>query len=195
VCLEHVDVGVFCGGLGTRLNHPDLPKALVPVRGKPFLEHLLQDLEEAGARKVVLIAGHRGAQIGAFLDGYTTNLSVELVIYEPRGVFDALCQSLPLFTSDYVLLTNGDTLLSSDICRFVNSGKTRKASVLWTRNVHTSYMDDSGFRLFKSKTLLEVADFGDYELFVRSLAYPIMMPGHFLDLGTPERLALANDYQ
>ncbi|MGH9488281.1 MAG: sugar phosphate nucleotidyltransferase [Terriglobales bacterium] len=41
------DVAILCGGLGTRLRpvFSSLPKCLAPVGGRPFLDHLLAQLE------------------------------------------------------------------------------------------------------------------------------------------------------
>ncbi|MBN9276575.1 MAG: NTP transferase domain-containing protein, partial [Hyphomicrobium sp.] len=37
---------VLCGGLGTRLGEltASTPKPMLPVAGRPFLEHLLQEI-------------------------------------------------------------------------------------------------------------------------------------------------------
>ena len=47
---------VLAGGLGTRLRPvvSDLPKAMAPIAGQPFLKYLLQFLEMNGVRRVVL---------------------------------------------------------------------------------------------------------------------------------------------
>src|SRR5215472_13704202 len=51
---------VLAGGLGTRLRArvPDVPKAMAPVAGRPFLAWLLDELADAGFRRVVLSVGH-----------------------------------------------------------------------------------------------------------------------------------------
>ncbi len=52
---------ILAGGLGTRLREavPDSPKSVAPVAGRPFLIHLLKQLEQAGARRIVLCTGYR----------------------------------------------------------------------------------------------------------------------------------------
>lgn len=56
---------VLVGGLGTRLQHklPDLPKALAPVAGRPFLEWQLRFLFNQGMRRVVLSTGHLAEKV------------------------------------------------------------------------------------------------------------------------------------
>ena len=51
---------VLAGGLGTRLRSvvADVPKAMAPVAGRPFLEHLLDMLVEAGFESVILGLGY-----------------------------------------------------------------------------------------------------------------------------------------
>ena len=53
---------ILCGGLGSRL-YPitkTLPKPMVPVMGKPFLEYLLLQLEEQGINRFILLTGYLG---------------------------------------------------------------------------------------------------------------------------------------
>jgi NDP-sugar pyrophosphorylase family protein len=56
---------ILAGGLGTRLREavPDSPKSVAPVAGRPFLIHLLKQLEQAGARCIVLCTGYRSGQV------------------------------------------------------------------------------------------------------------------------------------
>lgn len=56
---------VLCGGRGTRLASVlgELPKALVPVAGRPLLSHLLTDLAAAGVAEVLLLAGVGGERL------------------------------------------------------------------------------------------------------------------------------------
>ena len=56
---------VLAGGLGTRMKStiPDVPKSLISVRGRPFIEWQLEWLVEQGVRDVILCIGHRGGDI------------------------------------------------------------------------------------------------------------------------------------
>lgn len=117
--LKAIDVAVLAGGLGTRLAGavPGLPKALAPVGGRPFLEHLLDWLESHGARRVVLLLGHRADQIEAHLAAHPRPhlefaFSVEP---EPLGTCGALGYAARHFRSDPVLVVNGDTFVDGDL--------------------------------------------------------------------------------
>ena len=65
--LAGIDTLVLCGGLGTRLRPAisDLPKALAPVEGRPFLSLLLEWLHGQGLQRFVLCTGHLAEHIEA----------------------------------------------------------------------------------------------------------------------------------
>lgn len=72
-------VAVLAGGLATRLGPATarLPKALLPVAGRPFLYWQLALLAQQGITRVVLCIGHRGEQIQAAVgDGTGFGLAV-----------------------------------------------------------------------------------------------------------------------
>ena len=60
---------VLAGGLGTRLGARtrDLPKALVPIAGRPFLGWLLEALVRCQYSQVVMCISHHGEQIVDYL--------------------------------------------------------------------------------------------------------------------------------
>src|SRR5262245_48052901 len=63
---------ILCGGLGTRMRpHTDLlPKPMIAVNGRPFLEYLVGQLRDQGIGRIVLLTGYRAAQIEShFGDG------------------------------------------------------------------------------------------------------------------------------
>ena len=112
---------ILAGGLGTRLRSvvPDRPKVLAAVRGRPFLEHLLDRLAEHGIRHVVLCTGHLADQVRAqFGDNYGDLRLVHSEEPSPLGTAGALRLALPLFESDPVLVMNGDSLCDIDLGAF-----------------------------------------------------------------------------
>lgn len=50
---------VLAAGKGTRMNS-DLPKVLVPVCGRPMVEHVLDALDRAGIVRKMVVVGYRG---------------------------------------------------------------------------------------------------------------------------------------
>ena len=60
---------IFAAGLGTRLRPltDHMPKALVPVAGKPMLERVILRLKEAGFNEITVNIHHFGEQIIDFL--------------------------------------------------------------------------------------------------------------------------------
>src|SRR5712692_2156565 len=113
-------VAVLAGGLGNRLHAVTgdaLPKALVPVLGRPFIDWKLEGLAAAGTHRVVLLVGHHGGQIRAHVgDGRRYGLSVEYVEDGPvlLGTGGAVARALPSL-ADAFWVTYGDTLLEFDV--------------------------------------------------------------------------------
>ena len=70
---------ILCGGLGTRLRPltDTMPKPLVPVNGRPFLEHLIEQIRAQGIRRILLLTGYRGEMIHEYF-GTGKTLGVEI---------------------------------------------------------------------------------------------------------------------
>ena len=105
---------VLAGGMGTRIRERsgDLPKALIPVLGKPFIFYQLAWLAAQGVTKIVLSIGYRGNLIRAAVgDGSRFNLAV---VYADEG--DALrgTGGALRFIADLGLLQAGFFVLYGD---------------------------------------------------------------------------------
>ncbi len=61
---------IFAAGLGTRLKPltDTLPKALVPVGGKPLLQHIIGKLKQSGFDEIIINIHHFGQQIIDFVE-------------------------------------------------------------------------------------------------------------------------------
>jgi NDP-sugar pyrophosphorylase family protein len=78
--IEGVPVALLAGGLATRLRPmtETIPKALVDLAGKPFIDHQLALLHRNGIRKVVLCLGYLGEQVERHLgDGLSIGMELE----------------------------------------------------------------------------------------------------------------------
>lgn len=76
---------IFAAGLGTRLKPltDTLPKALVPINGKPMLEHTIQRLKNSGVEEIVVNVHHFADQIIDFLQE-KKNFGIHIEVSDER---------------------------------------------------------------------------------------------------------------
>jgi N-acetyl-alpha-D-muramate 1-phosphate uridylyltransferase len=107
---------ILAGGRGTRLGSltDELPKALVDVAGRPFIEYQLELLRARDVTDVVLCVGYLGSLVEREVgDGSRFGLTIRYS-YDgdvPLGTAGALRNALTLFEPRF-LVTYGDTLLA-----------------------------------------------------------------------------------
>ena len=123
---------VLAGGLGTRLRPTvgDRPKVLAPVCDRPFLAHLLDRLDAAGVRRVVLLTGHSGAQVREALGEHHGGMALAYSEEpSPLGTGGALRLALPQLNAATILLLNGDSYCGLNLAAFAASHRRRGAGV------------------------------------------------------------------
>lgn len=77
-----MQVAILAGGLATRLRPitETIPKAMVPINGKPFLEYQIDFLKKSGVTDLVLCVGHLSEQIEQYFDdGHTRGVTIRYV--------------------------------------------------------------------------------------------------------------------
>jgi NDP-sugar pyrophosphorylase family protein len=108
---------ILAGGLGTRLGPltRTVPKPMVPVAGRPYLEHQLRELARQDVTDVVLLTGYLGEQIEDFFgDGRPLGLRLRYRRETtPQGTGGALRDAADLL-ADSFLLIYGDSYLPID---------------------------------------------------------------------------------
>ena len=118
VSLQPVPAVVLAAGFGSRLlaAGADLPKALVPVLGRPLLAYTLDGLAAAGVQQAYVVVGHRGDQVIEAVAGLQTpGLTVGFVrnphFELPNG--SSLAAAREAVDGNPFLLLMADHLLSS----------------------------------------------------------------------------------
>lgn len=115
---------ILAGGLGTRLREavPNSPKSVAPVAGRPFLIHLLKQLEEAGAHRIVLCTGYRSGQIDQEIGSRFEDAEIAYSIEDqPLGTGGALRLAWQRYggsEADGWLVANGDSYCDLDLNEF-----------------------------------------------------------------------------
>ncbi len=99
---------VFAAGEGKRLRPltRNRPKAMLPVGGKPLLQHLLEAIHLCGIRRVVLLVGHKKEMVESYFgDGERIGLEIAYAVQEPPlGTADALRKASALVDDDFLLV-------------------------------------------------------------------------------------------
>ena len=114
-----MNVLILAGGLGTRLGEilGDLPKALAPIRNKPFLEYLLKFISHQGFRDVIISLGYGSDAIREYLgDGSSLGLKIRYTIERDLlGTGGAVKLAESLIESDDFFVINGDTYFEVEL--------------------------------------------------------------------------------
>ncbi|MGE0054380.1 MAG: HAD-IIIA family hydrolase [Hyphomicrobium sp.] len=122
---------ILCGGLGTRLGTLTsvTPKPLLQVAGRPFLDHLIQEIARYGVPRITLVAGHMGEQLVAAYDGRRCDGATIEVLVEPTpmGTGGALLFARSALASEFLLM-NGDSWIDEDLVTFSRSWRRTRAS-------------------------------------------------------------------
>ena len=199
---------ILAGGLATRLRPltERIPKALVPVAGKPFVVHQLEFLRAQKIRRVILCTGYRADQIEAVVgDGAAYGLEVS---YSEDGdtllgTGGAIIKALPLAGSAFFVLY-GDSFLPISFAKVESQWRRSHKPALMTVFRNEGQWDSSNV-LFEDQTVVEYdkhrprpgMDYIDYGLAVlsadlfsdRKPAIPFDLADLYHDLSLSRRLA------
>ncbi len=109
------------GGRGTRISQlfPDIPKPLIPICGKPVMEHEIEYLRDQGFTDIILTVSYMADKIIKYF-GNGSRLGVHIDYFietEPLGNAGALFKLQDKLTEDFLLL-NADAVFNVDFKRF-----------------------------------------------------------------------------
>lgn len=140
---------ILCGGFGSRLGEltRNIPKPLLHIGAKPFLEILIRQLTRYNVNRILLLASYHSEQIKQFVKDLPASLkdSIEITVStEPEkagtggGLLFAANQLEPEF-----FLVNGDSLFNLnllDLSNLLSSDQEAVAAVALRRlNVAARY--------------------------------------------------------
>ena len=122
---------ILAAGLGTRMRPltDTIPKALVPVAGRPLIEYALLFVKSHGIKEVVINLHHLGNKLREVLgDGSSHGLRI---IYSPEdSLLDTgggIKKAQPFLDDEPFLVLNADTILDCDLAAFLAAHRQAKA--------------------------------------------------------------------
>jgi dTDP-glucose pyrophosphorylase len=115
---------IMAGGRGERLMPltRETPKPMLPVGGKPIIEHNIDRLINYGVHHIHISINYLGEKItAAYGDGSAKGISIDYVKEDqPLGTIGSI-SLIPGFSQDCVLVMNSDLLTNIDFADFYRS--------------------------------------------------------------------------
>jgi D-glycero-D-manno-heptose 1,7-bisphosphate phosphatase len=107
---------ILAGGRGTRLGESTkaVPKPLLRIAGRPFLDYVVENLERHGFQEIVILAGFASEKIKCWAQkrrGLNINVVVEK---QPAGTAGSLLGGADLVDDEFLLL-NGDSFFDINL--------------------------------------------------------------------------------
>ncbi len=117
--ISTLPVALLAGGLATRLRPitEKIPKALVELAGRPFIDWQLDLLAENGIRHVVMCLGYLGEMVRDHCgDGSSRGLRLDYSFDGDKlmGTGGAILRAKPLLTNDAFWVMYGDSYMDID---------------------------------------------------------------------------------
>lgn len=129
---------ILAGGFGTRLAHVlgNVPKPMAPVAGKPFLTYLLDQLQDAGVKRVILATGYMHEVVCGYFGNQYRDIEI-LYSQETQPLFTggAIMQATHYVEGEDFLVLNGDTLFTIDFEQLSNHHVLSKSITIALRKV------------------------------------------------------------
>ena len=147
---------VLAAGRGTRMKDltDDLPKPMLPIAGRPLLEHILLMLRGAGIDRYAIVTGYRAERIEEhFGDGSALGVEIAYCRQEVRdGTARALLLGRETIGANPFILAWGDILTDPTnypamIARFDQVGADGVLAVNWIEDPYRGaavYVDANG---------------------------------------------------
>ncbi len=136
---------LLAAGLGTRLKPltDRMPKALVPVAGRPLLDHTILKLQAAGINNIVVNIHHFAEQIKEYLQkhSYQANISLSDESEHLLETGGGLRHAEHLFhTNEPILIHNVDILSNANLEELYQIGQQHDAVLLVSNRETQRYL-------------------------------------------------------
>jgi mannose-1-phosphate guanylyltransferase len=123
---------ILAGGLGTRLRPltDNTPKPLLPIKGKPIIEHAVNNFKKHGIKDIILSVGYRADRIKEYFgDGSEFGVNISYCIEdEPLGTGGAIKKAAENINKTFIAI-NGDNLSDANWTEIIQAHKKNNAKI------------------------------------------------------------------
>ncbi len=111
---------ILAAGEGKRMKpiSDEVPKMMIPILDRPFLEYILLEIKDAGITDMVIVVSpkSRGPIESYFGDGSTLGLKINYAVqHERKGTAHAISKAQEFLKDEYFLVHYGDSLTETSL--------------------------------------------------------------------------------
>jgi D-glycero-alpha-D-manno-heptose 1-phosphate guanylyltransferase len=189
---------ILAGGLGTRLKEvaADVPKSMVEINGRPFLEYQLDFLDKWGLRRVILSVGHQKEKIIGHFNNQYKSLEIAYAIEDkPLGTGGAILNSLRHVQGFSTFIFNGDTYFDVNLQRLDDFRKIKEADMVLAMRFE---IEPARFGILEFDNNNRITHFyeksdGIEEGYINGGVY-VVRKDYLLRFGLPEKFSFEKDF-
>ncbi|MCK4364986.1 MAG: NTP transferase domain-containing protein [Thermoplasmatales archaeon] len=136
-----MQIVILCGGLATRLGDltKTVPKSMIPIEGKPFLEYQVENLKNHSIKDIVLCVGYLSEKIEDYFGNgskFGVNIQYSHDGDKPLGPIGAVKNAESLLEDEFFIMY-GDSYLTVDFQKaysFFNQNNKLGLMVVYKNN-------------------------------------------------------------
>ena len=128
-------VVILAGGFGTRLSEytDTIPKPMVPIGGKPIIEHIINIYSSYGHKEFFIALGYKGEVIKNYFNNFNKELKINLIDTGSGTMTGGRLKKLEKhLSSETFLLTYGDGISDININELIEFHNKHKKMVTIT---------------------------------------------------------------
>ena len=125
-------VVILAGGFGTRLSEytDTIPKPMVPIGGKPIIEHIINIYSSYGHKEFFIALGYKGEVIKNYFNNFNKELKINLIDTGSDTMTGGRLKKLEKhLSSETFLLTYGDGISDININKLIEFHNKHKKMV------------------------------------------------------------------
>ena len=123
---------IMAGGEGTRLKAVtgDTPKPMVPLLGRPMLEHIVRLLKKHGFTDICAALKYRAEDIERYFgDGSRFGVHMQYrVEHEPLGTAGGVKNCADFYENEDFLVISGDAACDFDLRSFISAHEQKRGA-------------------------------------------------------------------
>ncbi|EKD56914.1 MAG: Nucleotidyl transferase [uncultured bacterium] len=124
---------ILAGGQGLKMRPftYEMPKCMIPLHGKPLLEHIIEKIRDQGVRDIILAIDYLGNKVRDYFgDGSKFGIKIKYIEQDkPTGTAPPLAKAKSFLGNEPFILMHGDVLANIDLSDLFDFHQSHKGLI------------------------------------------------------------------